>query len=46
MEREIPVYVDLNSGDFSIKYNAIPKLTDIPYPVEMEVNLVVEFYSR
>jgi small subunit ribosomal protein S4 len=46
MEREIPVYIDLKASDFSVKYNAVPKLADIPYPVEMEVNLVVEFYSR
>ncbi|MDR0572336.1 MAG: 30S ribosomal protein S4 [Rickettsiales bacterium] len=46
MERSVPVYIDVNAGDFSVKYNAIPKLADIPYPVEMEVNLVVEFYSR
>jgi small subunit ribosomal protein S4 len=24
----------------------VPQLTDIPYPVQMEPNLVVEFYSR
>ncbi|MFM7414977.1 MAG: 30S ribosomal protein S4, partial [Alphaproteobacteria bacterium] len=23
-----------------------PKLSDVPYPVQMEPNLVVEFYSR
>ena len=23
-----------------------PKLADVPYPVQMEPNLVVEFYSR
>jgi small subunit ribosomal protein S4 len=24
----------------------IPVLSDVPYPVQMEPNLVVEFYSR
>jgi small subunit ribosomal protein S4 len=46
MEREIPVYIDVRPSEFSVKYNAVPKLADIPYPVEMEANLVVEFYSR
>ncbi|MFI4988952.1 MAG: 30S ribosomal protein S4, partial [Alphaproteobacteria bacterium] len=23
-----------------------PKLADVPYPVQMEPNLVVEYYSR
>jgi small subunit ribosomal protein S4 len=45
MEREVPVYINLSSDDFSAKYNAVPKLADIPYPFEMKVNLVVEFYS-
>ena len=27
-------------------FNRIPVLADIPYPVEMEPNLVVEYYSR
>jgi small subunit ribosomal protein S4 len=28
------------------KFNRIPGLSDVPYPVHMEPNLVVEFYSR
>jgi small subunit ribosomal protein S4 len=24
----------------------IPQLADVPYPVRMEPNLVIEFYSR
>jgi small subunit ribosomal protein S4 len=46
MEREVPVYIDVKPSEFSVKYNAIPKLADVPYPIAMEVNLVVEFYSR
>ena len=29
-----------------VKLNRIPALSDVPYPVVMEPNLVVEFYSR
>lgn len=46
MEREVPSYMLLNPDDFSLKYNAIPSLEDVPYPVIMDINLVVEFYSR
>ena len=46
MEREVPVYLDLNQKDYSIKFNAVPKIEDVPYPVVMDINLVVEFYSR
>ena len=28
------------------KYVRVPALTEVPYPVHMEPNLVVEFYSR
>lgn len=46
MERDIPGYMILNSDDFSVKYNAVPNIEDIPYPIVMDINLVVEFYSR
>lgn len=46
MEREIPVYLDLNTKDFSVKYNAVPHIEDVPYPITMDINLVVEYYSR
>ena len=28
------------------RFARAPKLSDVPYPVQMEPNLVVEFYSR
>ena len=46
MEREIPVYLDLDKDNCSVKFNAVPHIEDVPYPVVMDVNLVVEFYSR
>lgn len=46
IEREIPSYLELNAQNYSTKFTAIPKLEDIPYPVEMNINLVVEFYSK
>jgi len=44
-EREIPDYVSPDGTD-KITYTRVPKLDEVPYPVQMEPNLVVEFYSR
>jgi small subunit ribosomal protein S4 len=45
-ERDTPEYmnVDLSKGKGS--FIRTPKLEDVPYPVQMEPNLVIEFYSR
>ncbi|MBL6957519.1 MAG: 30S ribosomal protein S4 [Rhodospirillales bacterium] len=45
-EREIPDYVDVNVKKRQGTFIRIPKLADVPYPVQMEPNLVIEFYSR
>lgn len=45
-EREIPEYVDVDTKACKATYIRVPKLEDIPYAVQMEPNLVVEFYSR
>ncbi len=44
-ERDIPDYVELGDRGFSARYVRVPELADVPYPVKMEPNLVVEFYS-
>jgi small subunit ribosomal protein S4 len=44
-ERDIPDYMNMN-GDTQGTFVRTPKLEDIPYPVQMEPSLVVEFYSR
>ena len=45
-ERDIPDYVEADHSKMTAKINRIPALSDVPYPVTMEPNLVVEFYSR
>jgi small subunit ribosomal protein S4 len=45
-ERDVPDYVDVDQNKFTAKLTRVPALTDVPYPVTMEPNLVVEFYSR
>ncbi|MEA3062521.1 MAG: small subunit ribosomal protein, partial [Sphingomonadales bacterium] len=44
-EREIPDYV-APDGTAKATFTRIPTLDEVPYPVRMEPNLVVEFYSR
>ena len=44
-ERDIPEYVTPDGTD-KVTYVRIPTLDEVPYPVTMEPNLVVEFYSR
>jgi len=43
-ERDIPEYVAVDG--FKASYVRVPTLDEVPYPVKMEPNLVVEFYSR
>ena len=43
-ERDSPDYLEVTGAQF--KMNRIPSLAEVPYPVVMEPNLVVEFYSR
>jgi len=43
-ERDVPDYIEADG--LKATYIRVPKLDDVPYPVRMEPNLVVEFYSR
>ncbi|MBN67414.1 MAG: 30S ribosomal protein S4 [Rickettsiales bacterium] len=45
-ERDIPDYIEMDIKNFKATYLRVPKLMDIPYPVKMEPNLVIEYYSR
>lgn len=45
-ERDVPEYVEVDHNKLSASLVRIPTLSDVPYPVIMEPNLVVEFYSR
>ncbi len=44
-ERDIPDYV-ATDGTTKVTFTRVPTLDEVPYPVKMEPNLVVEFYSR
>ena len=45
-ERETPEYIQMDEKNKKIKFVRIPKFEEVPYPVVMEPNLVIEYYSR
>ena len=45
-ERSVPDYLEVDHKEFKGKFIRTPKLAEVPYPVIMQPNLVVEFYSR
>jgi small subunit ribosomal protein S4 len=45
-ERDVPDYIELDGAKLSARFARIPALTDVPYAVQMEPHLVVEYYSR
>jgi len=45
-EREIPEYLQVDEKNKKIKFVRTPKFEEVPYPVLMEPNLVIEYYSR
>ena len=45
-ERETPEYIQLDEKNKKVKFVRTPKFEEVPYPVIMEPNLVIEYYSR
>ena len=45
-EREVPEYIQLDNKNKTVKLVRKPKFSEVPYPVVMEPNLVIEYYSR
>jgi small subunit ribosomal protein S4 len=45
-ERDVPDYFEVDHGKMTARYLRLPAFSDVPYPVVMEPNQVVEFYSR
>ncbi|HEY6382273.1 MAG TPA: 30S ribosomal protein S4, partial [Pseudolabrys sp.] len=45
-ERDVPDYVEVDHTKMTAKLARIPGLNEVPYPVQMEPHLVVEYYSR
>ncbi len=45
-ERDVPEYIDMDEKALKATFVRTPKMSDVPYPVQMEPNLVIEYYSR
>jgi len=45
-ERDVPDYIEVDHSKMTAKLARVPGLAEVPYAVQMEPNLVVEFYSR
>ena len=45
-ERDTPDYLEVDHGKQTAKVVRIPGLSEVPFPVQMEPHLIVEFYSR
>lgn len=45
-ERDVPEYLSVDFKALKGSFVRVPKLADVPYPVQMEPNLVIEYYSR
>ena len=45
-ERDVPEYIQLDDKNKTAKLVRIPKFSEVPFPVVMEPNLVIEYYSR
>ena len=45
-EREVPDYIQMDEKHQKAKLIRVPKFSEVPYPIIMEPNLVIEYYSR
>ncbi|MDC3355470.1 30S ribosomal protein S4 [Candidatus Pelagibacter sp.] len=45
-ERETPEYIRMDEKNKKVTFVRVPKFEEVPYPVVMEPNLVIEYYSR
>ena len=45
-DRDVPEYLQVDEKNKKVKFVRTPKFEEVPYPVVMEPNLVIEYYSR
>ena len=45
-ERDVPDFLEVDHSKMTAKFIRIPALSDVPFAVQMEPHLIVEFYSR
>ena len=44
-ERDTPDYIEVDTKQLTARFVRAPDLAEVPYPVKMEPNLVVEYYA-
>jgi len=44
-ERDVPGYIEIDVKTMTAKYARVPELAEVPYAIQMEPNLVVEYYA-
>ena len=45
-ERDVPDYLEVDHSKMKATFVRTPGLSDVPYPVMMEPNLVIEYYAQ
>jgi small subunit ribosomal protein S4 len=45
-ERDVPDFLEVDHNKMTAKFVRVPALSDVPFAVQMEPHLIVEFYSR
>lgn len=45
-ERDVPDYIAVDTGKMTAQIARVPAPSDVPFPVQMQPSLVVEYYSR
>ena len=45
-ERDVPDYMEVDHTKLTATFTRTPGLGDVPYPVLMEPNLVIEYYAQ
>ncbi|MCC5986455.1 MAG: 30S ribosomal protein S4 [Pararhodobacter sp.] len=45
-ERDVPDYIEADHSKMTATFVRTPSLADVPYAVQMEPNLVVEYYAK
>jgi small subunit ribosomal protein S4 len=42
----VPDFIEVDHGKQVAKFTRVPSLSEVPFPVQMEPHLIIEFYSR
>ena len=46
VERDVPDYIEADHSKMTATFTRVPRLDDVPYAVQMEPNLVIEYYAQ